>query len=62
MVERAFLAMTSYRFITERTNPKNYKIRAPIILKFVANGDMRGIKDYVRWYNLSHKLGLFQEK
>lgn len=57
MIERAFTKLREFGYITIRVNAKNDKIPPPRIIKFFANGDMRGIRDYVSFLNRYKDLG-----
>ena len=57
MIERTVVIMTRFGNITERANAKNDKTPPPKIVKFYANGDMRGIRDYVSFLNRNKDLG-----
>ena len=57
MIERTVVIMTRFGNITERANAKNDKTPPPKIVKFFANGDMRGIRDYVSFLNRNKDLG-----
>lgn len=57
VIERAFAKLREFGSITIRSNAKNVKIPPPKIIKFYANGDMRGIHDYVQWLNRYKNLG-----
>lgn len=57
MIERAFTLLRSFGSITIRVNAKNEKTPAPKIVKFFPNGDMRAIRDYVRFWNRYKTMG-----
>lgn len=65
MIERAFTKLREFGYITIRVNSKNDRTPPPKIVKFFANGDMRGIRDYVQFLNRYRSLGFadtFQTK
>lgn len=60
IIERAFTKLRQFGCITIRVNVKNKKTPPPKIIKFYANGDMRGIRDYVQFSNRFRTLGFFE--
>lgn len=57
MIERTVVIMTQFGDITERANAKNKDTPPPRLIKFFANGDMHGIRDYVSYLNRNKDLG-----
>lgn len=62
IIERAFTKLREFGSITIRVNAKNNRTPPPMIIKFYANGDMRGIRDYVQFSNRFRNLGFFEGK
>jgi len=61
IIERAFTKLRDFGSITIRVNAKNFETPPPDIIKFYANGDMTGMRDFVQFRNRFRNLGFYQE-
>jgi len=57
MIERSFLRLRKFGYITIRVNAKNDKIPCPKISYYYRHGDRTGIFRYIRFYVMCKKLG-----
>lgn len=61
MIERSFLALRKFGYITIRVNAKNDRTPCPEIVAYYRNGDKTGIFRYLRFYAMCKKLGRKEE-
>ncbi len=57
MVERSFLALRKFGYITIRVNAKNNKTPPPKVVKFYKLGDMTGIIEFITFRNWCKNIG-----
>lgn len=62
MIERSFLKLRKFGYITIRVNPKNNKTPCPRISYYHRSGDRTGIFRYIRLYVMCKKLGRMKEE
>jgi hypothetical protein len=62
MIERSFLRLRKFGYITIRVNDKNNRVPHPKIVGYYRNGDKTGIFRYLGFYSRCRKLGCKEEK
>lgn len=61
MIERSFLALRKFGYVTIRANPKNKRTPRPKIVAYYRNGDKTGIFRYLGFYVMCKELGRKEE-
>jgi len=62
MVDKSFAKIREFRQTTIRVNAKNKNIPHPEFVSLFANGDNKGIIEFLEFWDMSKELGFSHEK